>query len=269
MKSTGKKLEAKTTNLHIAIMASLCVMLLLSGCSKPVPNDGMGAKMKRFENLDNYRYCEVFLIGGNPITKNLSAAFYNTTYLNNAEENRDSCSDEMWAKVDKEALKKQYNLLGVFKNGPRYWMYDWIELPIGELKEFNGLQAHWFGKVKLPKDFGKKGSTYYKFTTVERKSHQGYKKGQTVFILDDPNGTPWIMQAYSRIVDPDLDYKDLKSLGTKLNLPAGWKFRVKVLDKDLTVSAIDGIARVVQDNLENTYNACFAMDNQKNCTFKP
>lgn len=36
----------------------------------------------------------------------------------------------------------------------------------------------------------------------------------------------------------------------KNKFPAGWKFRTKVLDKDLTIGAIDGVARIVQDNLE-------------------
>ena len=85
----------------------------------------------RFSNLSTYRYCEVFLIGGNGLTKDLNAGVYNTTSLNNSTDPRDSCPDEMWAKVDPENLKNQYDVLSVFKNGPRYWMYDWIELPVG------------------------------------------------------------------------------------------------------------------------------------------
>ena len=45
----------------------------------------------------------------------------------------------MWAKVDPEVLKKQYDVLGVFRNGPRFWMYDWIELPVGAQRDFNGV----------------------------------------------------------------------------------------------------------------------------------
>ena len=242
---------------------------MLSGCTKSLPQDGINAKMMRFDNLNNYRYCEVFLIGGNPITKDLSAVFYNTTDLNNGATTRDSCPDEMWSKVDRESLKKEDDVLGVFKNGPRFWLYDWIEPPVGTQRDLNGLQARWFGQVKLPKDFGKKGSTYYKPTTVERASEQGYVKGQTVFILDDPDGTPWVMQAYSKIEDPNLTYEDLKTLDKKLKLAPGWKYRVKVLEQDLDIGAIDGIAHVVQDDLENTYNACFESNNQKNCTYKP
>jgi hypothetical protein len=78
----------------------------------------------------------------------------------------------------------------------------------------------------------------------------------------------WILQAYSRIVDPNLTYDDLKTLDKKLKLPSGWRYRVKVLDQDLGVDAIDGVVRIVQDNLQGTYNACFETDNKKNCSYK-
>ena len=70
-------------------------------------------------------------------------------------------------------------------------------------------------------------------------------------------------------VDPKLTYDDLKTLDKKLKLPSGWKYRVKVLEEDLGIGAIDGVARVVQDDLEDTYNACFEEAGQKNCTYKP
>jgi hypothetical protein len=232
-------------------------------------DDSKSAKVMYFDDISNVRYCEIFLIGEDPVTKNLSAGVYNTTDLNNAANRRDTCPADMWAKVDPEALKKQYGVQGVFKNGPRFWMYDWIELPVGTQRDFNGLQARWFAHLQLPKDFGKEAATYYKPTTVRRKSMQGYKKGQTVFILDDPDGTPWVLQAYTLIVDQNLTYADLQTLDKKLKLPPGWKYRVKVLDQDLTVDAINGVARIVQDDLQGTYNACFEADNQKNCSFMP
>ena len=105
--------------------------------------------------------------------------------------------------------------------------------------------------MKLPKDVDlkKKGSSGYKPTMVARKSQMGFARGKPVFILDDPDGNPWVMQAYSLIVDPNQTYESLKDLGRKLKLPAGWKFRVKVLDQDLTIRAVDGIAHIVRDDL--------------------
>ncbi len=235
--------------------------------SAAVPQDGAQAKMTRITGLNDYRYCEIFLIGGNPF--DLEGSVYNTTELNIGADQRDSCPAEMWSKVDPKALKDQFHVLGVFKNGPRHWMYDWIETPIGDVQKLNGLQIRWINYVQLPPNMFQQGSTFYKPTTVERKSHQGYAKGQTVFILDDPKGTPWLMQAYSLIVDPNLKYADLRTLGTKLKLPPGWNYRFKVLDSDLEVHAINGKAWIVQDDMEGTYNACFKQDEESACTYQP
>jgi hypothetical protein len=77
------------------------------------------------------------------------------------------------------------------------------------------------------------------------------------------------MQAYSRIVDPDLSCDDLKTLDKKLKLAPGWKHRFKALDQDLGFGAIDGVARIVQDDFEGVYNARFKANGKQNCTCKP
>jgi len=129
---------------------------------------------------------------------------------------------------------------------------------VGTERDFNGLKTRWVATLKLPKDvdLNKKGSTAYNSTTVARKSQMGFDKGKTIFILDDPEGNPWVMHAYSLIVDPNLKYDSLKDLGSRLKLPPGWKFRVKVLDQDLTIRAVDGIAHILQDDLQDTYDLC-------------
>ncbi|SPF39618.1 conserved hypothetical protein [Syntrophobacter sp. SbD1] len=252
------------------ILKSLGLLLvagsLFAGCAK-LPDDGKSAKVMRFDNLRDMRYCEVFLIGGDAVTHDLDAAFYNTTDLNNTQNPRDTCPAAVWAKVDAESLKKENHVLGVFKNGPRHWATDWIQLPVGAERNFDGLYARWMGEVQLPKDVDlkKKGSSAYKPTTVARKSEMGFAKGQPVFILEDPDGMPWVMQAYSNIVDPNLSYADLQTLEEKLKPAPGWKYRVKVLDQDLTIRAVNGHARIVQDDMENTYDACF----ETACSYKP
>ena len=266
------KIERKTLR-HDAALSRLGLIFLagmLAACAK-LPDDGASAVVKHFDGLRAMRYCEVFLTGGDAVTKNLQAVFYNTTDLNNEENARDSCPAALWDKVDPEALKKQYRVPGVYKNGPRYWAMDWIELPVGTQRDFDGVQARWMGKVRLPKgvNLGEKGSSAYKPTSVARKSKMGFSKGQPVFILDSPDGMPWVMQAYSRIVDPKLTYQDLQTLDTKLKPAPGWKYRVKVLDADLEIHAVNGVARIVQDDLENTYDACFEDAGQKSCSIMP
>ena len=175
-----KSFKTKIGTAPLLLLLALCVFL--AGCAK-LPNDGADAKVLRFDDLRDVRYAEVFLIGGDAVTHNLEAAFYNTTGLNNSEDPRNTCPEALWAKVDPEKLKKQYDVLGVFKNGPRHWTMDWIELPVGARHDFDGLKARWMGQVKLPKDIDlkKKGSSAYKPTTVGAQIANGLRERQTSF----------------------------------------------------------------------------------------
>jgi hypothetical protein len=254
MKAITTKL---TTGLSFGLLG-LAAGAFLTGCAS-LPDDGVTAKNRRFDNLRGMRYAEVFLIGGDALTHNLKANVYNTTDLNNSADPRNTCPQALWDKVDPETLKKQHHVLGVYKNGPRGWVMDWIELPVSEkIFNFDGLDTHWFMTVSLPKhlDLKKKGGTAYKPTIGHRDSIMTFEKGKPAFILDDAQGRPWVMQAYSLIVDPNLTYDQLKDLGSKLTLPPGWKYRVQILDRDLTIRPINGRAPIMQDELENTYDLC-------------
>ena len=98
-----------------------------------------------------------------------------------------------------------------------------------------------------------------------RKSSMTFVQGKPVFILQDPDGTPWVMQAWGQLIDKTLTYDRLKDLGAKLKPPAGWKYRVAILDKGLTISTPRGYNWIVQDELQNTYDAC----KEDACNFNP
>ena len=53
----------------------------------------------------------------------------------------------------------------------------------------------------------------------------------------------------------------------KIFLPA--TRRVAALNQDLAIQAVNGKARIVQDDQENTYDACFEEAGQKVYRFKP
>ena len=61
-----------------------------------------------------------------------------------------------------------------------------------------------------------------------------------------------VMQSYSQIVDKSLSIDGLAGLGQRLRLPAGWTYRVRILDADSRLE-VKGIARVINDEFENTY----------------
>ncbi len=87
----------------------------------------------------------------------------------------------------------------------------------------------------------------------------GFARGRPVIIVESPDGTPCVMQAYSLIVDPKRTYADLQTPGTKLKRAPG-KYWVKVLEWNLIVrpSTVSvSVARVVHDALENTHDKCF------------
>jgi hypothetical protein len=80
-----------------------------------------------------------------------------------------------------------------------------------------------------------------------------FDAGTEVYELTDPDGAVYVMQSYSQKLDPTLSADQLAGLGARLKLPAGWTFSTRVLDAELEVRDVDGIAVVVQDDFENTY----------------
>ena len=119
---------------------------------KHVPDEGAATTVKEFDNVRGLRFCEVFLIGGNAITKNLKAAVYNTTGLNYGEDPLNSCPMNSCSHLDLDAYKKDYNVLAVYLNKPRFWVYDHLKVPVGPVREFNGLKGYWMGLGLIPKD---------------------------------------------------------------------------------------------------------------------
>jgi hypothetical protein len=234
---------------------------------KPPPNYAASAKRMRFDDLRATQYCELNFIYADIDNATLYTEMWNSTDLNNSVDPKNFCPGDVWAKVDTTALAKAHDVIGVWKNGPRGWTMDWIDLPVGEVTTFDGWEGRWFASPTLPKGVNPnvKGSSAYKPLIVDRKSVMTFEKGKPAFILDGPDGTPWVMQAWGKIVDPTLGYDDLAKLGDKLKPAEGWKFRTVILDQDLTIKAVEGKAHLVQDELANSYDGC----TPGACSFQP
>ena len=167
-------------------------------------------------------------------------------------------------------MAQQYNVPAVWKNGPRGWTADTVQIQVGTELNFNGLKARWFAYPAYPPDFVFNhpkvlASNDYKPTTVSRTSVITFVAGQPVFTLVDPNGNTYVMQAWAMIQDPNLTYNDLSTLGQKLTLPTGWKYQVITLKTALTIVPPNGKATITQDNLSDTYDQC----NPGACSYIP
>lgn len=219
-----------------------------------LPHDDAGAKLMRFEGVRGQRYTEIFIIGGNAITKHLVGGVYNTIGLNDPAGSGDTSPDAVLDKIDVDVLKDEQDALGAFKNGPRLWCLDWVEVMVGKERDFNGLKARWVMWLDVPKEMRKHESVAYKPISGKRDTQLGINAGSPAFILDDPDGDSWVMKSASLIVDPDQTYESLKDLGGRLHLAPGWKFRAVVLEKDLVLTPDDGAVKITQDDLGNTYD---------------
>jgi hypothetical protein len=242
------------------IVAGFAAVLLTSSLTTAiaqVPNaqDGENAKIKRFTDLQGVRYMEFFLIGAKPVEGQIKGTCYNTTGLNLVGDSRDSCPQALVEKLNARELAKEYGAHFVYLNPPRQWLLDSIDIKWGAEREFGEIKAGWCAVLNVPKSLLEgKGVPRYMPTTIARKSQFSFAKGQTVYLLDDPEGNTWIQKSLTQSLSPENTYENLATIGSRLKLPAGWKARSKVLDQELILIPESGVARIVSDYLDDVYD---------------
>lgn len=189
------------------------------------------------------------------------------------DDSRDSAPADLMANYSDQQVMTEYNSPTVWMSGIRHWLMDKLRVGLStNVRNMDGLDTRWAADIVLPEgaNFGNPEQAYL-IQDVTCNRTWFYDKGKPIFILDAPDGTPFIMQSYCQIIDPNLTYEQLPTLGEKLKLPAGWKYRTKTLDQNLTVNGIQpgNKWRVTQDELRNTYSACWESGGQKSCNYQP
>jgi hypothetical protein len=130
-----------------------------------------------------------------------------------------------------------------------------MDMRVGEVVDFQGVKMCWAGDMtgeELRSQFG----ANYVPAKILRDTNWIYKAGKPVYLLREPGGIVWVMQEYTKTVDPTLTIDNLNTVGGKLKkLPQGWKFETKVLTKDLSLETRrTGLwASIIRDELGNTY----------------
>jgi hypothetical protein len=195
--------------------------------------------------LRGVRYCEVLLLSEGDA--GFTADVWNTMGMS-------ECPPEAWEALDAEEIAAERDALVAVLNGPRFWTLDSIET---ELRQ--GAEETTFGSIGMFKaatlDLGDDPTnTPYTEREVARDTVFGFDAGSEVYELVAPDGSTYVMQARSQIVDETLEEDDLPTLGDRLELPEGWTFQARTLEEPLEVLSDDrGIATVLQDELQNTY----------------
>jgi hypothetical protein len=260
--STKEEPKAKSNTkaivaVGIVALLAIAAFAVYSKAVKPIPPDRDNAAERKFDNLMGSRYTEILLVFGNGLTHKVTAGVYNTMGLNgsNPDGGGDSCPAALVDNLDLAKVKKGHGALKAIKNGPRLWTVDYVVGKIGKERDFQGLKARWVMWFPIPETF-LKGSMENPYGVMDaiRDTSMVIRKGSRAYILDDPQGTTWVMKSASLIVDPNQKFEDLKNLGSRLKLPTGWKFRSPILDQDLVFMSDNGKAQITQDDLGNTYD---------------
>lgn len=192
--------------------------------------------------LHNARYCEILDLKKLP--PDGKVVVWNTIGLND-------CPQAWWDGFDATSLAAELGDPFVVLNGPRHFLMDSAKARTGEIRRFHGRRMRRVATLPIP-TAADLAQTPYAERTVDRLNTWHWNRGRKVYELLAPDGSTYVMQAYSQIVDPTLRMSDLASLGERLALPEGWEYRVRKLTEPLTLRA-SGSATILQDELKNTY----------------
>ncbi len=229
-----------------------------SAADPAVLSDGANAKSGRVENMHMTRYVEFFLAAPDPKTKELVAACFNTMFTpKGIPPSRDTAPQKLVEGLDFNKIKTEFGVVGASLNGPKLWMPDWTDIEIGKVQTFNGIEAAWVAQLNMEEgNRNVDNSIPYQPVTIARKSALGWNKGTKVLLLDDAEGNTWILKGFQLGIHPKQSFEEFVAAGESnfKKLPAGWKFRTKVLDKDLIEKPDNGVAWIMPDEFFNVYD---------------
>jgi hypothetical protein len=121
----------------------------------------------------------------------------------------------------------------------------------GPVVAFGDIEMVLAGEFKMNMLQAMNANKVFSEMTVSHSTVWVYKAGTPVFELAAPGGV-YVMQSYSQAVDRTLTVETLPSLGSRLALPRGWTFKVRVLDEDFILES-NGNAVVINDDFGCTY----------------
>ena len=222
--------------LRVAIVSAVIALALGAGLAEakpePAPIDFRDA-----------RYCEVLELRGQIPDARVNV--WNTIGFSD-------CPAAKLETIDPAALAAESGAELVLVNGPRHFLMDRAAARVGPtVRSFGGMRMRKVATIPIDEAADLVQAPYGE-RTIERVNTWSWDEGRRVFELLAPGGITYVMQSYSQMRDATLQLADLRSLGSRLALPDGWRYRTRRLRKDLTLGA-KGSATIVQDDFLNTY----------------
>ena len=211
------------------------------------------------ENMHGKHHAEVLIMMRDADGPGGSGDYFNS--LGVVDDVPDDEFDARFRGLDPEELKKEYGGDGVRFNGPRRFLADRITGQAfngGKLSMLGSIPMYTYGTFVVP-DFDAfiAGTQAPYHETVSRRTTTWFfDAGTEVYELVSPEGTVFVMQSASQMIDPDNTVDRLPTLGDRLSMPDGWQYRVRTLDEDLVMAVTyddDPPNMIVLDEFENNY----------------
>jgi hypothetical protein len=222
-----------------------------------VLHDSEGAVLRRVDGMHRVRFIEIFLAWRTAGTGEGVAACYNPMFGDRGiPASRDTAPQALVEGIDVDELTRAYNVIAASLNGPKIWTPDWAEAEVGATRNFNGIEAPWVAQLDMKRAGAVSDARPYVPTTIARKSRLGWPAGTTVMLLDDADGSTWVMKGFQLGLEPTFTYDDFLANGARYftNLPDGWSFRVVTLDRELIETPENGVATIMADEFFNVYD---------------
>jgi len=163
------------------------------------------------------------------------------------------CPQELWDKLDAQAIAAENGAVAARLNGPRHWLMSSIEkvsagAPVR--KTFGGIEMLRQATVQM----ATVNPAPYSVNKVNRHTVFTFDAGREIYELIDPEGQRWVMQTWSQTVDRTLALADLPGLAHRLSPPAGWRYEARTPASAVRVDTTAVEACVIQDDLANSYS---------------
>jgi hypothetical protein len=199
------------------------------------------------QDMRGYRFCEVGLITGTGQDTAIANIWNTTSACDPTPEQLDA--------IDTDAVARENGALRAWLNPVRHCTFDRLDAwEVGDDRTFGGISGTWMSVASAADITKATVQRSYDDRYVYRNNTFTFNSGSEVYLLVAPDGEVFVMQSFSRHVDPRLSEDDLPYLAGRLDLPAGWGFRAETVDQDLKVSSSkDNLAHILHDNLDNAY----------------
>lgn len=236
----------------------LLATAVLASCAQP--KTGLQNPFKvQGENWRGKPHYEVLIMNRNADGPGGVGNYYNSLGLSSDVSNEEM--DARFRALDPEKLKQKYGGDGVRFNGPRRFLVNRFTARAfdgGKKFMMGPIPMYVYGTFVVPEyDAFMAGKQMpYREMVSKRSSTWYYDAGEQVYELVSPEGSVFTMFSASLRIDPKNSIERLPTLGERLSLPKGWKFRTRTLEKDLILEAAydsDPPNTIVLDEFENNY----------------